>query len=139
MVASVGFQARSGAVSVQLVALRTDRERCRHASGDVRDDGVRPASLGGDRGYASDVLAAHHLSAPVDRVSADVPAGARVAVDVRGRTADGTWTEWRQAAPACPPADRGTPASDPSGRRLPNRGAGPARVAGSFLVVGVTG
>ncbi|WP_395571788.1 hypothetical protein [Streptomyces sp. BK79] len=68
----------------------------------VRDASVTPASLARDRGYASAVLEAHHLDRPVNRITADldatVPAAASVEVDVRGRAADGTWTEWRQAA-----------------------------------------
>jgi hypothetical protein len=72
----------------------------------VRDDDLSPASVGNGRGYASEVLAVHHVDAAVDRVAAavraDVPTGARVVVDVRGRAADGTWTEWRQAAAGAP-------------------------------------
>ncbi|WP_253914027.1 hypothetical protein [Streptomyces mayonensis] len=76
----------------------------------VRDGSVSPASLGRDRGYASALLEAHHVDRPVDRVTAaldaTVPDAANVEVDVRGRTAGGTWTEWRRA-------ESGTPAELP--------------------------
>ncbi|MFG2314479.1 hypothetical protein [Streptomyces tendae] len=72
----------------------------------VRDGSVSPASLGRDRGYASAVLDPHHVDRPVDRVAvevdATVPDEASVEVDVRGRAADGTWTEWRRAAAGAP-------------------------------------
>ncbi|MFJ7771110.1 hypothetical protein ACIQ1J_22600 [Streptomyces sp. NPDC097107] len=67
----------------------------------VRDGSVSPASLGRRGGYASAVLEAHRVDRPVNRVTVDldatVPEAASVEVDVRGRTAGGTWTEWRQA------------------------------------------
>ncbi|MGX1115229.1 hypothetical protein RKD37_000592 [Streptomyces ambofaciens] len=72
----------------------------------VRDGSVSPASLGRDRGYASAVLEPHHVGRPVDRVAvhldATVPDTASVEVDVRGRAADGTWTEWRRATADTP-------------------------------------
>ncbi|WP_217167951.1 hypothetical protein [Streptomyces sp. AC512_CC834] len=72
----------------------------------VRDGSLSPASLGRDRGYASAVLEAHHVGRPVNRVTvsldATVPEAASVEVDVRGRAADGTWTEWRRAAAGTP-------------------------------------
>lgn len=72
----------------------------------VRDGSVSPASLGRDRGYASAVLETHHVDRPVNRVAVDldatVPDAASVEVDVRGRAADGTWTEWRRAAAGAP-------------------------------------
>lgn len=65
----------------------------------VRDGSLSPASLGRDRGYASAVLDPHHVGRPVDRVTVDldatVPDAAGVEVDVRGRAADGAWTEWQ--------------------------------------------
>ncbi|MFE5393201.1 hypothetical protein ACFQ9U_01435 [Streptomyces sp. NPDC056568] len=68
----------------------------------VRDGSVSPASLGRGGGYASAVLEAHHVDRPVNRVTvaldATVPAAASAEVDVRGRSADGAWTEWRSAA-----------------------------------------
>jgi hypothetical protein len=78
----------------------------------VRDGSLSPASLGRDRGYASAVLEPHHVDRPVNRVAVDldatVPGTASVEVDVRGRAAEGTWTEWRRAtadAPAELPRD----------------------------------
>ncbi|MFE0413868.1 hypothetical protein [Streptomyces tendae] len=72
----------------------------------VRDGSLSPASLGRDRGYASAVLDPHHVDRPVDRVAVDidatVPDAASVEADVRGRAADGTWTEWRRAAAGAP-------------------------------------
>ncbi|MER7962370.1 hypothetical protein [Streptomyces ardesiacus] len=72
----------------------------------VHDGSVSPASLGRDRGYASAVLETHHVDRPVNRVAVDldasVPDAASVETDVRGRTAGGTWTEWRRAAPGAP-------------------------------------
>ncbi|MCF2128336.1 hypothetical protein L1I79_18115 [Strepomyces sp. STD 3.1] len=72
----------------------------------VRDGSVSPASLDRDRGYASAVLETHHVQRPVNRVTVDldatVPEAADVEVDVRGRAADGTWTEWRRAAAGSP-------------------------------------
>ncbi|MFJ4602634.1 hypothetical protein [Streptomyces griseoluteus] len=72
----------------------------------VRDGSLSPASLGQDRGYASAVLESHHVSRPVNRVIVDldaaVPGGTSVVVDVRGRAADGAWTEWRQATAGAP-------------------------------------
>ena len=85
-----------------------DDVNVRYSSGAlrVRDADLSPASVGNGRGYASELLAAHRVDAAVDRVfadlRADVPAGARVVVDVRGRAADGTWTEWREAAAGAP-------------------------------------
>ncbi|XVV38978.1 hypothetical protein ACQPXT_38425 [Streptomyces sp. CA-100214] len=72
----------------------------------VRDGSVSPASLDRDRGYASAVLETHHVERPVNRVAVDldatVPEAADVEIDVRGRAADGTWTEWRRAAAGNP-------------------------------------
>ncbi|MFJ5277675.1 hypothetical protein [Streptomyces parvulus] len=72
----------------------------------VSDGSVAPASLGGDRGYASAVLETHRVERPVNRVTVDldatVPEAAGVEVDIRGRAADGTWTEWRGAAAGTP-------------------------------------
>ncbi|MFG1644208.1 peptidoglycan-binding protein [Amycolatopsis sp. NPDC049252] len=53
------------------------------------------------QGYAIDLLAVHPLGAPADRVdaqvTADTPKGTTVEVDVRGRLANGRWTEWTGA------------------------------------------
>jgi hypothetical protein len=68
----------------------------------VRAKGFRPASGSTGSGYGAELLSVHRLGEPANRVraelDADVPSGAGVLVDVRGRAADGTWTEWRQAA-----------------------------------------
>ncbi|WP_046495172.1 hypothetical protein [Streptomyces odonnellii] len=76
--------------------------RYTHGALRVEQRGFRPAAEGGDAGYGSQVLAPRTLDSPVNRVearlSADVPSGARVAVDVRGRAEDGSWTEWRETA-----------------------------------------
>jgi len=52
------------------------------------------------------LLAPHDLAAPADAVAATVrgrvPAGAEVAVDVRGALGDGRWTGWAQARPGAP-------------------------------------
>ncbi|GAA3435150.1 hypothetical protein [Kutzneria kofuensis] len=58
------------------------------------------------QGYAVDLLAVHELATPTDRVdarlSARIPAGAQVDVDVRGRLADRSWTEWTAAGTTLP-------------------------------------
>ncbi|GGP74874.1 hypothetical protein GCM10010185_55440 [Saccharothrix coeruleofusca] len=52
------------------------------------------------------LLGERSLDRPVDRISAraeaDVPAGAAVEVDVRGKTSDRDWTEWTPAGEALP-------------------------------------
>ncbi|NMO93310.1 hypothetical protein HH311_26410 [Actinomycetospora sp. TBRC 11914] len=52
------------------------------------------------------LLAPRRMPSPVDRVSADVtadvPPGAQVTVDVRGLRSDGTWSGWVTAAPGGP-------------------------------------
>jgi hypothetical protein len=72
----------------------------------LRSSGVRPASAGGEGAYGSAVLPVHDTGRTVRRVAVDLeaktPAGTRVAVDVRGRGADGTWTEWREAKAGSP-------------------------------------
>ncbi|CAM5408406.1 hypothetical protein STENM327S_01978 [Streptomyces tendae] len=91
-----------------LAPVGTDDVNVRYDSGAlrVRDGSVSPASLGRDRGYASAVLDPHPVGRPVNRVAvaldATVPDTASVEADVRGRAADGTWTEWRGAAPGAP-------------------------------------
>lgn len=81
------------------------------------DDRVRLADLTvrlgarpGPTGFL--VTPAHRVAAPVGRVRADVtatvPAGAAVAVEVRGRSADRRWSEW---TPVDRPAVLGTPAT----------------------------
>jgi peptidoglycan hydrolase-like protein with peptidoglycan-binding domain len=72
----------------------------------LRESGVRPASVQSAGGYGNAVLPVQELDRTVRRVAVDLeaktPAGTRVAVDVRGRGADGTWTEWREAEAGSP-------------------------------------
>ena len=67
----------------------------------LRAKDFRPASGGTGSGYGSQVLDVHRLDHAVNRVrasvDADVPKGSRIVVDVRGRSGDGAWTEWREA------------------------------------------
>ncbi|MET9480741.1 hypothetical protein [Streptomyces sp. NPDC006638] len=67
-----------------------------------RTDTAVTATTAGERGYGAQVLAPRTLDRPVNRVRAELsartPSGARVTVEVRGRSADGAWTEWREAA-----------------------------------------
>src|SRR2546423_1386494 len=75
----------------------------------VASTGKRP-KLGADtRGYAMDLLAAHPVGQSVNQVSVEltarVPAGADVTVEVRGEAGDdAAWTEWREATPGTPVA-----------------------------------
>ncbi|MEV6419479.1 hypothetical protein [Streptomyces sp. NPDC051662] len=68
----------------------------------LRDPDTRTASARSGRGYGSQVLAPRTLDRPVNRVRAELmarlPSGARVTVEVRGGSADGSWTEWREVA-----------------------------------------
>ncbi|MEU0368962.1 hypothetical protein ABZ070_01640 [Streptomyces sp. NPDC006283] len=72
----------------------------------IRDSDLEPASAGTGRAQASAVLAVRELDHGVNRVAADVeaelPTGTWVAVDVRGRTGSGPWTEWREAGSGAP-------------------------------------
>ncbi len=73
----------------------------RHQNGvTVSDLAFHPAGDADRRGYALTELAVHETGRPVRTVHAEakasVPAGAEVAVEVRGRQS-GRWTEWRQA------------------------------------------
>ncbi|MFB6949801.1 hypothetical protein ACFCXP_09245 [Streptomyces niveus] len=94
--------------SADLTRITSDDVNVRHTQGalSVRSTTFRPASAETGRGYGTQVLAPRELDAPVNRVvaelAADTPsdADAEVVVDVRGRSAGGTWTEWI-------PADRG--------------------------------
>ncbi|MEU6736334.1 hypothetical protein ABZ929_24635 [Streptomyces physcomitrii] len=69
----------------------------------LRGTTLRAASAEGTRGHGTQVLAAEKLDKQVNRVRAElsgtVPEGT-VLVDVRGRAADGGWTEWREATGA---------------------------------------
>ncbi|WP_051716719.1 hypothetical protein [Streptomyces megasporus] len=66
-------------------------------TGDAPHDG----SAGTGGGHGIQILAPHTLDRPVNRVravlAADVPEGADVTVEVRGRRGTGPWTEWREA------------------------------------------
>lgn len=94
--------------SADLSHITSDDVNVRYANGalSVRSTAFRPASAEAGQGYGTQVLAPEELDGPVNRVSAepvaDTPAdaGAEVVVDVRGRSAGGSWTEWT-------PADRG--------------------------------
>jgi uncharacterized protein YraI len=61
----------------------------------------RAASAAEPTGDGTLIGAPHRLSLPTDLVTAtadaDRPAGAEVLVDVRGKRADGTWSEWTPA------------------------------------------
>lgn len=91
--------------SADLSRVTSDDVNVRYVHGalSVRDTRFRPASAETGRGYGTQILAPRELDAPVNRVSADLvtatpaDAGAEVAVDVRGRSAGGTWTEWTPA------------------------------------------
>ncbi|MBQ0987856.1 hypothetical protein KBZ10_25725 [Streptomyces sp. F63] len=86
-----------------------DDVNVRYTGGGLRlaDPGFSPASMRAGRGYGSAVLPVRGLDRAVGRVTAEVtaelPGGARVEVDVRGRDGGGAWTEWREATGA--PAD----------------------------------
>lgn len=100
--------------SADLSRITSDDVNVRYAQGalSVRKTSFRPASAETGRGYGAQVLAPRTLDAPVNRVSAELvthtpgDAGAEVVVDVRGRSAQGTWTEWTPAGRGG--ADRGT-------------------------------
>ncbi|WP_066946504.1 hypothetical protein [Streptomyces lushanensis] len=93
----------SGEISwrADLSRVDTDDVNVRHTRGAlaVRQRDFRTTAEGGEAGYGSQVLPPRTLDRPVNRVraelSAEVPSGARVAVEVRGRAEDGSWTEWR--------------------------------------------
>jgi len=69
----------------------------------LRDPAWRPAE-GAGQGYL--LSAERTVDRPVDRITArtlaEVPAGAAVEVDVRGRTAQGGWTGWAPAGGVLP-------------------------------------
>jgi hypothetical protein len=72
----------------------------------IRDTGLAAASGRTGRGQGTAVLPVRRLAHEVDRVAAEVtaevPPGAQVLVDIRGRDADGRWTEWREASAGAP-------------------------------------
>ncbi|WUH89496.1 hypothetical protein OG900_04560 [Streptomyces sp. NBC_00433] len=95
--------------TVDLGPAGADEVNLVHTAGALRvaSRAFHPAAAGGaTAGFASQTEPAHTLSAPVDRVTADLradlPAGASAVVDVRGRAADGSWTEWREATAGAP-------------------------------------
>jgi hypothetical protein len=71
-------------------------------------DTVRAQSARSPLAEGELLLAPRRIATPVDRVSADVtadiPPGAQVLIDVRGLRADGTWTQWEPATPGSPAA-----------------------------------
>jgi len=82
----------------------------RTVDGELRLDPVtarRAASMASSRRQGTLLSGEHDLTWPADRVraelAADLPPGSDVHLDVRGRRADGHWTEWI-------PAGRGGPA-----------------------------
>jgi hypothetical protein len=74
----------------------------------VAGDTVRAQSARATMAEGELLLAPRRMPTPVDRVSADVtadvPPGAQVLVDVRGLRADGTWSQWEPASPGGPAA-----------------------------------
>ncbi|WP_433798333.1 hypothetical protein [Actinomycetospora sp. CA-084318] len=72
----------------------------------LADGVVRAQSARSTRNEGELLLSPRRLAAPVDRiaatVTADVPPGGEVLVDVRGVRADGTWSQWSTASPGGP-------------------------------------
>ncbi|MFJ6852916.1 hypothetical protein ACIQM3_20675 [Streptomyces sp. NPDC091271] len=91
-----------------LSAPTTDASNVSHTDGGLRlrDPGPAPASSRSARGHGTVVLPVRVLDRAVDLLTPDleatVPAGAGVAVDVRGRDGLGRWTEWREARADAP-------------------------------------
>ncbi|WP_234020362.1 hypothetical protein [Streptomyces pristinaespiralis] len=85
-----------------------DDANVRHANGAlrIRDTSLPDASAGTGRGQGSAVLPVHRLETGANRVAAEVgaelPPGAAVEVDIRGRDRNGPWTEWREALAGVP-------------------------------------
>ncbi|MFI5757262.1 hypothetical protein [Streptomyces sp. NPDC051569] len=94
----------SDAVSwrADLSPIDADDVNVRFAQGElsIRRQDFHAAATGSEEAYGSQVLAPEKLDRPVNRVraelSARIPSGARVTVDIRGRADDGSWTEWRE-------------------------------------------
>jgi hypothetical protein len=65
-----------------------------------------PAALRGAERQGLLDLGAHQFATPVNRIEApvdgDAPPGTQIAVDVRGQSDDGQWTEWIPAAAGAP-------------------------------------
>jgi Putative peptidoglycan binding domain len=75
----------------------------------VASTGKRPKLSADTRGYAMDLLPAHPVGRSVNQVAVEltarVPTGADVTVEVRGEAGDdAAWTEWREATPGTPVA-----------------------------------
>ncbi|WP_327111312.1 hypothetical protein OG206_01470 [Streptomyces sp. NBC_01341] len=72
----------------------------------LRDAGLRPASSRTARGQGTVMSPVRDLGRAVNLITPDldatVPAGAEVAVDVRGQDGLGRWTEWREARAGTP-------------------------------------
>lgn len=72
----------------------------------LASDAYAPAAAGGTDRQGWTVLPAHTLNTAANQVSvvtdATTPAGTTVTVEVRGGTADGHWTEWRESAAGTP-------------------------------------
>ncbi|WP_018335682.1 hypothetical protein [Actinomycetospora chiangmaiensis] len=72
----------------------------------LADGVVRAQSARSPRTEGELYLAPYRVATPVDRitakVTADVPPGGQVVVDVRGVKSDGTWSEWSTASGAAP-------------------------------------
>lgn len=72
----------------------------------LRDRTLRPASARSARGQGTVLVPERVLDRAVDLITpvldATVPAGAEVAVDVRGQDGLGAWTEWREASAGAP-------------------------------------
>ncbi|HEX5567439.1 MAG TPA: hypothetical protein VFY14_11035 [Streptomyces sp.] len=89
--------ARSAAQSwrADLTQVDADDTAVRHTAGELRLTRA---------GQGVQILTPRKLDRPVNRVRAEltaqVPHGARVDVDVRGRTGEDPWTEWREAGGA---------------------------------------
>ena len=88
--------------SVNLTALGENEVNVRHAAGiTLTSTAFHPSADPDHRGYALLELAARHLRTPAGAVRADltatVPPGGGVAVEIRGRIAGQGWTEWREA------------------------------------------
>ncbi|MFD7900001.1 hypothetical protein [Streptomyces sp. NPDC059743] len=100
-----GEASASGEIAWRADLSRVDADdvNVRYAQGalTIRQRDFRSTAVGSEAGYGSQILAPRTLDRPVNRVRAEltaqVPSGARVAVDVRGRAEDGSWTEWREA------------------------------------------
>lgn len=94
--------------SADLSATDSDDANVAVSAGAVRLAGgsARASSAGVPRALGMLVLAPRRLASPADRftadVTADLPAGSEVFVDVRGLRTGGGWTQWTEAHRAAP-------------------------------------